>query len=123
MGKNGEKKTAVEVLFNQIKQDSNYSVGKKKRFYDYPAARSLAKELILSNDNLLDTLSRNLWEQYRSTEKAPFWPLRAGGVDITAMLENEDSATQVFRHYDALLTNKRKNFSLTELEQLLNIGY
>ena len=118
--------TKKNNLFQQMAQDQSFSVGGGKYFWDYPMGRELASQLILSSDDLLSKLAEMMWARFAGNSEMDdlFLPRSDRGIDIRAILSGSDAAAidQVFKNYDAVLSQKARTTGLTKIERYLRSG-
>lgn len=117
-------KSRAEALFQNLMQDTTFTVSDEQRFYQHPVGRQLAEALIMSDRTLQDQIAKLMYMQAKgySVESDD---LLSSGIyrcfNVSAMLLSgkDDIMDRVFRSYDLLLAQKSRSAGLSEMEELL----
>lgn len=122
--RSSNRQSKTDILFQQLIQNESSTISNGKRFWRYTAGRELAKQVILSNGELLSQISEMMLKRFSGIEGKDddlFLPMNYAGVDAKAILlgSNESAIDQVLINYDLVLGQKARTTKLTKMERYL----
>lgn len=112
----------MNAMFQQLTQGMLLGNNHGTRFWSNPIGRELAKQVILSNDELLSKISAMMMDKFSGAvgkDNDLFLPMNYMGVDVKAILlgDNEAAIDQVMMKYALFLGYKARTVGLTKMEQ------
>lgn len=114
----------IDALAQKFVQDRAFAADSNKHFWNHPIGRELAKQLILSNDNLLmqvaEMMRKNLAETMGQSNGSVL-PTNDWGIDVKSILlgEDEGAIDHVLINYNYVLNQKAHTVGLTKIERCL----
>lgn len=115
-------------LYNRLKQDPSFQITDGKRFWDFAAGLDVARQLILSDDDMLSQVAEMMWKRFQeqaAKEDEMFLPIGYLGFDLKSILagENQAAINEVMLSYDLVLGRTARTSGLSQVEQYLRSGH
>ena len=115
-------------LYDRLKQDPSFQITEGKRFWDFAAGLDVARQLILSDGDMLSKVAEMMWKRFlgqTAKDDGIFLPIGYQGFNIKSILAGEDQAAinEVMLSYNLVLGQKACTSGLSQVEQYLRSGH